>query len=150
MVQRQSFSTAGDSDEPVEFDINGVHFRCRSQISSGIVMKMGALLGGNEDTMAANIPVQEMIAVVQEFFQHALKPDDRKRFFEMLDDPDTPVPLNTLIQIVQWLAEVYTSRPTGQNSPPTSGNVSPGAGSTGSASPMVSISGNSPQTVATT
>jgi len=150
MVQRRSFTTATDSDEVVEFDVNGVNFQCRSQISAGVVMKMGSLLGGDEDAVE-NLKVNEMIDVIKEFFNHALKPDYRKPFFNMLDDPDTPVPLQTLIEIVQWLAEMYTgNRPTGQNSPPTPDSASPGEGSTGSASPVASISGNSRQTVLTT
>jgi hypothetical protein len=149
-VQRRSFSTASDSDEPVVFDINGVEFRCRPQISSGIILKMGELLGGDQDTLE-NVSVPEMIKVIKDFFQHAIKPEDREKFFTMLDDPDTPVPITTLIDIVKWLASMYTgNRPTGQNSPPTPDNGSHGGGSTGSASPEVSISGLSPQTVAST
>lgn len=151
MVQRRSFSTASDSDEPVVFDINGVDFHCRSQISSGIILKMGELLGGDQDTLEERVSVPEMIKVIKEFFAHALKSEDRDKFFAMLDDPDTPVPLPTLIDVVRWLATTYTgNRPTGQNSPPTPDNGSLGDGSTGSASPVVSISGPSTQTALTT
>jgi len=152
MVQRRSFTTATDSDEPVVFDINGIEFQCRPQISAGIVLKMGELLGGDEDTLAEDkIPVKEMIGVIREFFDHALKPEDRHRFKALLDDPDTPIPLQTLIDIASWLAGVYVgNRPTGQNSPPTSASESRGDVSTGSASPEELTSGPYLQTVPTT
>lgn len=151
MVQRRSFSTASDSDEPVMFDINGIEFQCRPQISAGIILRMGELLGGDDSNGVEQVAVPELIAVIKDFFHHALKPNFREPFFRLLDDPDTPVPLQTLIDIVQWLAATYTgNRPTGQNSPPTPDNESHGADSTGSASPVVSISGRSPQIVATT
>lgn len=151
MVQRRSFSTASDSDEPVVFDINGIEFHCRSQISAGIILKMGEMLGGDQDTLEDRVSPAEMIKVIKEFYANALKPGDRERFFEVLDDPDTPVPLTTLIEIVKWLASIYTgNRPTGQNSPPTSDNGSRGVGSTGSASPAELTSSNFPPIAATT
>lgn len=151
-MQRRSFTTATDSDEPVVFDINGIEFRCRSQISAGIVLKMGELLGGDEDTLGEqSIPVKEMIAVIREFFRHALQPEDRVRFEAVLEDPNTPVPLQTLVDIATWLAGVYVgNRPTGPGSQPTSGSESSGDVSTGTASPAESISGASLQTVPST
>lgn len=152
MVQRRSFTTATDSDEPVVFDVNGIEFQCRPQISAGIVMKMGELFAGDDpEAGAPDIPVNEMISIIRQFFNHALKPEDRARFNGMLDDPDTPIPLQTLIDIASWLASVYVgNRPTGQNSAGTSPSPSSGGVSTGSATPVASISGNSLQTVPST
>jgi hypothetical protein len=42
----------------------------------------------------------------------AIWPEDKKRFNELLDDNDTAIPIDTLADILMWLAEEYAERPT--------------------------------------
>jgi hypothetical protein len=45
-------------------------------------------------------------------FSTVILPEDKPRFMEVLDDPDTAIPIEVLGEILQWLAEEYGSRPT--------------------------------------
>jgi hypothetical protein len=44
--------------------------------------------------------------------QMAILPEDKDEFMELIDDPDVAIPIETLADILIWLAEAYTGRPT--------------------------------------
>jgi hypothetical protein len=78
----------------------------------------------------------EMIPAVRDFFDAALLPEGRARFWDLINDDDEGIPLDTLVEIAGWLAEVYSGgRPTGTTSGPGSEETSSGDGSPDTHSP---------------
>jgi hypothetical protein len=49
---------------------------------------------------------------LREFFSKVVKPADYERLLELFDDPERVVPIETLSDILAWLVEEYTNRPT--------------------------------------
>jgi hypothetical protein len=70
----------------------------------------GNLLVSLTASMAADPGVQAH--ELQRMFATVIIPEDKPRFMGVLDDPDTAVPIETLGEIMSWLAEEYSSRPT--------------------------------------
>jgi hypothetical protein len=121
--------------EPVSFDLEGVNFRCRPRMAAGVILSMAEKLGGGkEDDDESGI---EAVKAIRRFFKSALIPQDLKPFNDLLDDDEVAIPLETLTEIVSWLSEVYTARPTGKTSASTSQATSAGSNSTDGASAEV-------------
>jgi hypothetical protein len=78
-------------------------FRARHSVPGNLLVSMAASTEGS-----AGVQAKEL----QRLFNQVIVPDDKARFNEVLDDPDTAVPIETLGEIVQWLAETYANRPT--------------------------------------
>jgi len=114
--------------DPVSFDLEGVKFYCRPRMAAGVILAIGA---NSEDESESSIKTIRM------FFATALEPDSLDLFNEMINDPNKAIPLSTLMEIINWLSEVYTARPTGETSESTSQATSDGSNSTDGASPEV-------------
>jgi hypothetical protein len=138
-MPRKSFRVAVAA-EPISFDLEGPvrgiqNFRCRDRMSAGVLMRFAEEFGGLEDTGdnpetassgAAAIPA------IRSFFNAALMPEGRSRFWDMINDEDEGIPMETMVEIAGWLAEVFAGeRPTGPTSSGTSAGTSTGAGSPG-------------------
>jgi hypothetical protein len=59
-----------------------------------------------------------MIPAVRDFFNAALLPEARARFWDLINDDDEGIPLDTLVEIAGWLAEVYSGGPPYWRRPP--------------------------------
>lgn len=144
-MPRKSFAVA-IAAEPISFDIAAPvrgpqNFHCRDRLAAGSLMRFAELFANIQDDGddapgdakqgAAAIPA------IKEFFDSCLMPEARARFWALINDEDEGIPLDTLVEIAGWLAEVYAgSRPTGATSSPSSEGTSTGGGSTGSPSPL--------------
>lgn len=78
-------------------------FTARGSVPGNMLVSMTASMNGS-----AGLQAQEL----QRMFATVIPDEDKPRFMAILDDPDTAVPIETLGEIIGWLAEEYSSRPT--------------------------------------
>jgi hypothetical protein len=78
-------------------------FTARGQVPGNLLVSLTAASNGSVGLQAAEL--QRMLGI-------AISADDKERFMEVLDDPDTAIPIETLGEIITWLAEEYGGRPT--------------------------------------
>lgn len=97
--------TSPTGGEDVTFDLNGVTYHCRPRLPAGVTLDVASIDAGVGTAQR-----------VGEFFDAALLSDDAQLFAAALRDPETVVPMETLREIIQWLVERYTGRPTGPSS----------------------------------
>lgn len=90
--------------EPVTFNLYNETFHCYKQIH-GVTLLRFVKEANSEDGAAA---VSAMLGV----FERVMPKDEFKRFETLCEDPDTVVPVETLGEIIGWLMEVYSERPT--------------------------------------
>jgi hypothetical protein len=146
-MPRKSFSVAA-AVEPISFDLtspvsgNAVLFVCRDRMAAGKLMRFAELFSSiqeESESGEAETAKQGALAIpaIRDFFNAALMPNDRDKFWTMIDSDEEGIPLDTLVEIAGWLAEVYSGgRPTGTTSEPGSGVTSSGGGSPASQSPV--------------
>lgn len=138
-MPRKAFKVA-IAAEPISFDIEapvrGIqNFRCRDRMSAGTLMRFAELFAGLEDEGDSPTDAKAgaaAIPAIKDFFNSALMPEGRERFWDLINDDDEGIPMDTLTEVAGWLAEVYAGeRPTGPTSSGTSAGTSTGAGSPG-------------------
>jgi hypothetical protein len=78
-------------------------FKARGQVAGHLMMKIA---GATE----AGVSVQavEMVRLLSA----AILPEYKQQFMELIDDDEVAIPIETLGEILAWLAEEYTGRPT--------------------------------------
>jgi hypothetical protein len=96
-----------DEMEPVGFDLYGQHFECRKQIN-GIALLRFVREANAEDGARST-------QALLDIFERVMPKDEYSRFIELCEDPETIVPIETLSEIIGFLIEVYTERPTAQS-----------------------------------
>jgi hypothetical protein len=98
---------------PLSFKIHGEEFQCRPAIQGKVLLSIVA--NSSEDDSAA------VARTITEFFEKTLLPESYERFNTLLSDPDKIVTVETLGEITAWMVEEYSSRPTSQPEPSSSG-----------------------------
>ncbi len=78
-------------------------FQARPMVAGHLLMKIAS-------AMDAGVAIQsaEMVSLLHS----AIMPEFTGKFMELIDDDDVAVPIDTLGEILAWLAEEYTGRPT--------------------------------------
>lgn len=94
---------AKEEREPLSFDLYDETFNCRPELQGAVVL---------EFLSAADSDGGEAAKQILGFYKHALEPESHERFIALIEDPERIVDLETLTEIVAWLIEEYTSRPT--------------------------------------
>jgi hypothetical protein len=79
-------------------------FQARASIPGNLMLTMTAATRASE-----GIQAETMLRLLH----RVITKEDEERFFNLLDDSETAVPLDTLGDIVMWLAEQYIDSPTG-------------------------------------
>jgi hypothetical protein len=108
MAKFKDFGTpafSSDLVEEVKFKLLDEEFSCRSSLPGKIMLDFAARTA-DENSSAANA------AVVFDFFKAAMPKSDYERFDALISDPDRSVQIETIMDIVSWLMEVYGERPT--------------------------------------
>jgi hypothetical protein len=78
-------------------------FKARGQIAGHLMMRIAGVMDSGVSIQAA-----EMITLLNS----AVLPEYRPAFMKLIDDNDVAIPIETLGEILEWLAEEYTERPT--------------------------------------
>lgn len=103
MTRFKDFGAGGEVvQEPLSFKLYGEDFNCRPALQGKVLLDMAANAGSESGAGK----------VVNDFFSQALLPEDLERFNALINDPDKIVTVETLGEIVGWLVEEYSNRPT--------------------------------------
>jgi hypothetical protein len=106
MARFKDFGSGGTGAkaEPITFKLHDEEFTCRGEIPGKVVLDLVAKSGSDDPSESAK--------VIEGFFAIVLQPESLERFNELAVDPDRIVSMETLSDIVAWLVEEYTNRPT--------------------------------------
>jgi hypothetical protein len=98
--------------EPLTFDLGGETFHCAPEVQGATILElMRASANADEDSRGILMAVS-----VLDFFELCMDEDEHKRFAEFLHNKKKIVRMTTLSEIMSWLIEEYTDRPTQQPS----------------------------------
>jgi len=89
--------------EPLSFKLHDEEFRCLPQIQGKVLLDMVADSQGEDNKLAAEL--------INRFFAKTLEPESFTRFVNLLES-EKIVSVDTLGEIVSWMVEQYSSRPT--------------------------------------
>jgi len=95
---------AGVKQEKLSFKIYDEDFECISVLPGKTLLSFAELSSsenGAESAKAINV-----------FFKKVLTKESYARFDALTEDPDRLVTVETLAEIVNWIIEAYTDRPT--------------------------------------
>lgn len=116
----------------MDMTVNGETFKVRGAMSGIQLLNMIKALDGDDQMDSA--------VTMIEFIRRALLTEDRERGMDFLENSEPPVPLTTLTEIITWLIEEYTVKPTEPSTPSADGSTTTGSTSTENASSTESIS----------
>lgn len=123
---RKTFDFTGHvRNEPVEFVLNGVIIHCAKNVS-GMTMLQFATVAGNEEVQDGSV----VATAIMDLLKKIILPASWPAFIEVASDPNAGVGVEELGEIVGWLAEAYSDRPTQPSSPSSSGPPATGPGLT--------------------
>ena len=107
--RHKSFKTIDiDESEPLTFDLGGEEFTCYPEIQGKTILDiMRVAAEGDEDTRGVLMAIS-----VLDFFEKVMDASEYERFNKLMEDPKRIVPMDVLSEIMSWLIEEYTDRPT--------------------------------------
>ncbi len=111
-----------DELEPVSFELYEQKFNCYKQIN-GVALLRFVREANNEDGARAT-------QALLDIFNRVMNDEEYGRFMELCNDPNTIVPVETLSDIIAFLIEVYTDRPTRRSEDSSPGDSESGLSST--------------------
>ena len=91
--------------EPLSFKLHGEEFQCRKDMQGKVLLNL-VVSSSDTDNPA------EAAKVINSFFGIVLMPESYERFEALTSDPDRVVTVEALGEIVGWLVEQYSDRPT--------------------------------------
>ena len=97
-----------DQDKPKEemsFKLHEEEFTCRPAIPGKAILNLVSKANAQDD-------LGEAAGAIDSFFKAVLVPESYERFEALALDPDRIVTMDKLGEIVGWLAEEYSGRPT--------------------------------------
>lgn len=110
----------------MEMTIHGETFKVRGAMSGIQLLNMIKAMDGSSELDSADTMV--------DFIRRSILTEDRDRAMDFLENSEPPVPLTVLTEIITWLIEEYTAKPTGPSLPSSDGSTTTGSTSTESAS----------------
>ena len=90
--------------EPISFKLWDTEFHCISQIQGKVLLDMFSDSSSEDPSKSSK--------VISQFFDSVLVEDSKKAFNELLVSPEKIVSVDMLAEIVAWLVEQYSDRPT--------------------------------------
>lgn len=106
MARFKDFGSGGDQPtEAISFKIHGEEFVCRPAMQGKVLLDLVARSADDQNPGAA-------AAVISDFFKTVLVEESYERFNALATDPDRIVDVEMLGEIVGWLVEQYSDRPT--------------------------------------
>jgi len=94
--------------EPLSFDLGGEEFLCYPEVQGKTILDiMKVAAEGDEDSRGLLMAVS-----VLDFFVKVMPPEEYERFEKLMEDEKRIVPMDVLSEIMSWLIEEYTGRPT--------------------------------------
>lgn len=99
---------AGDQDKPAEplsFKLHGEDFACKPKMQGKVLLELVAASSAQDNP-------GEAAAIINKFFKLVLVAESYERFEALLESDDRIVEVEKLSDIVAWLVEQYSDRPT--------------------------------------
>ena len=93
-----------NAKESLSFKLYGEEFNCRPAIQGKVLLKFAASSSSEDAADSTN--------AILGFFGVALLPESHERFEKLIEDPDKIVSVETLGEIIGWILETYSNRPT--------------------------------------
>jgi len=112
LARHKAFSFSNESKEQVTFELAGEQFTCIPDVPGGVLSDFIGDAG--EGTFRAAPAMVDLVKSI-------LIDEDVPRFERLIRSKTVMVPLETLIEVVAWLVEQYTGRPTMRPSPSVPG-----------------------------
>jgi hypothetical protein len=108
--RHKSFEVKNIEDsEPLTFDLGGEEFTCHPEVQGKMILDIIKTAADENDPDQRGM----MMAVgVLGFFEKVMDASEYERFNKLMEDPKRIVPMDTLSEIMSWLIEEYTDRPT--------------------------------------
>lgn len=98
-----------DDSEPLTFDLGGEEFTCYPEVQGKMILDIIKTAASEPDAEQRGM----MMAVgVLDFFEKVMDVSEYERFNKLMEDPKRIVKMDTLSEIMSWLIEQYTDRPT--------------------------------------
>lgn len=105
MSKFKDFGSIDPKDlEPISFKLWNEEFECVPAVQGKVLLNLVS------DT-SADDPVKSA-QTMNKFFEAALKKESLEKFNTLLEDPEKIVTVEVLGEIVGWLVEQYSNRPT--------------------------------------
>lgn len=141
MTEMRDFSKAR---KDISFRVDDDVFHAAKAIPADILMDFASEFSG----MSEQATVDQQLKAFRTMLEVVLLPESLERFNARLRDPQNPIEMDQVDDIITYLMEEYGLRPTGPSSSSADGLQLPASGttSTGSTPGEVSISAASPQT----
>ena len=97
-----------DDLEPLSFDLGGEEFTCYPAVQGKVILDIMKIAAeGDEDTRGVLMAVS-----VLDFFEKVMPPEEYERLGKLMEDPKRIVELDVMSEIMSWLIEEYSGRPT--------------------------------------
>jgi hypothetical protein len=93
--------------EPITFDVFDETFEAHPKLPGIVILEYVAAVAGSDEDSGA-----EAAIMILDFFEKALVPESFERFDKLAHDPEVMLDTEELTEIVGWLMEQYTDRPT--------------------------------------
>lgn len=108
--------------EPLNFELNGTQFNCFPAIQGSVLLEFvrDASSESGGDSAAA----------LYNFLSSAMPTEEYAKLQGVLHDPETIIEIDLIGEIVSWLVEEYSSRPTQQPEVSSNGQLTSGTSST--------------------
>ena len=101
-------SKKSENVEPISFKLWEEDFNCVPELQGKVLLDMVSSVNTDGDSSDASSQAK----AINEFFSTVLTDESEKRFNTLLTDKEKIVSVDTLGEIVGWLVEQYTNRPT--------------------------------------
>lgn len=108
--------------EPLTFDLNGNEFKAHPAIPGSVLLEFVRDAGSENGGDSAK--------ALYNFLSSALPDEEYEKLQKVLHDPETIIEIETIGEIVSWLVEEYSSRPTQQPEVSSNGQLTSGTSST--------------------
>lgn len=105
----KQFHTQAQPTEAITFEVDGEEFTAAGVPPANAILRT-AELGMSEND-------GEKVRALGQFLDVVLMPESHARFSARMSNPEKPVDVETVGDVVAWLLEVYTGRPTEPSSP---------------------------------
>lgn len=103
--RHKSFGTPANlQSEPVTFELYGEEFSAYPEVQGVQLLKFSKRFSAKEGEVVSD--------ALLDFFKLVLHPESYTRIEKLWDDKDRIVPIETISDIVTYLIEQYTDRPT--------------------------------------
>lgn len=93
-----------DTAEPIAFELEGESFEAYAEVPGAVLLDF---IGASDSDSTG-----KSAASILEYLKNSLNAENYKRFNKIIRDPEVLVDIETLAEIVSFLIEERTSRPT--------------------------------------